>query len=57
MTDEYGMFLKVFDQIIAHIIDETNLHGQRDKHNQQFLLKNEECIKFIGLLILSAINI
>ena len=57
MTDEYGLFLKLFDQIIAYINDKTSLYGQRDKIYQQFFFICKECVQFIGLLILSAINL
>ena len=57
IADEYGIFLKVFDEIITYIVKQTNLYAQRDKNNQQFCLQWEECMQFIGLLGLSAIYI
>ena len=57
IADEYGIILKVFDEIITYIVKQTNLYAQRDKNNQQFCQQWEECVQFIGLLVLSVINI
>ena len=47
----------MFDELITCIVEQTNLYAQRDKNNQQFCLHWKECVQFIGLLVLSAINI
>lgn len=40
----------VFDDIIDLVVEQTNLHANRDKDKMKFLFWKEETMNFVGLL-------
>lgn len=46
MFEVYNLFFS--DEMISHLIEQTNLYAQRD-----FSIDDNEIIKFLGLLIIS----
>ena len=56
MMDKYGIFLKVFADIIGLTGRGTNTYASENKNKPQFCLTKGEFIKFLGLLLLLGIN-
>lgn len=55
-ASEWTVFQKVFENILQHLVCETNRYATRDKNMPDFQITAEEMYNFIGLLILSGYN-
>lgn len=51
MFEIYSLFFS--DEMLSHIVEQTNLYARRDKNMQTFKVDDVEMRKFIGLLIMS----
>ena len=55
-TSPWTVFEKVFQDILQHLVCETNRYANRDKNMPDFQITNDEMYRFIGLLLLSGYN-
>ena len=55
-ASEWTVFVKVFQNMLQHLVCETNRYANRDKNMPDFQITNDEMHSFIGLLLLSGYN-
>lgn len=55
-ASEWRIFAKVFQNMLEHLVSETNKYANRDKNMPDFQITEEEMYNFIGLLLLSGYN-
>ncbi|XP_066980485.1 piggyBac transposable element-derived protein 3-like [Macrobrachium rosenbergii] len=56
-SNEWDIFIKVFEGLIELLVHETNRYAKREKNCQSFEVTLEEIMNFMGLLFLSGYNI
>ncbi|XP_066969134.1 piggyBac transposable element-derived protein 2-like [Macrobrachium rosenbergii] len=56
-SNEWDIFIKVFEGLIELLVRATNRYAKRAKNCQSFEVTSEEIMNFIGLLFLSGYNI
>lgn len=54
---EWQVFQKVFQNMLDHLVVETNRYALQDKNNHTFQITESEMRNFVGLLLLSGYNI
>lgn len=55
-ASEWTVFVIVFQNMLEHLVSETNKYANRDKNMPDFQITEEEMYNFIGLLLLSGYN-
>lgn len=56
-ASEWAVFEKVFQNMLTHLVCETNKYAKRDCNIPNFNLSCEEMYNFLGLLLLSGYNL